>query len=420
MYLGTFDARAVEVLMLLRERAAEYGMIDVEAKALVDLCHPLAWASSNRALEIVDEALRLSEAQRDPVMRAHTRAGCMMRRIWTRGWSGDDAAECARALDEIRHRGEPHDIASRTLDCNFVDFFSSHYRKAADDAVASLAILAQGHHGSMYLSYAQSLKEFSVSWSLTFLGEWGAAFREMDSGISLAEKNGDAYRGQTLLMSRAWALVCAMDFAGARAITESLLPALQQRPPWRRFCLTIAGAAAVGLGDYERAADRLSAAGQEMDRHGTLGDWYWRLVQGWALTTSGSHWAICRGRTKVPRRSLRARPRLRNAPGRHSRGTRTPGCTPLERHTGRQRRVENAIAALEGFEAPVAAWQVHATAADVARARGDSTAASRHRSTSRSIIDALADSFGADNRAQRQTFLDSPAVARVFDGSTDE
>jgi hypothetical protein len=87
---------------------------------------------------------------------------------------------------------------------------------------------------------------------------------------------------------------------------------------------------------------------------------------------------------------------------------------------GAQRRVENAIAALEGFEAPVAAWQVHATAADVARARGDSTAASRHRSTSRSIIDALADSFGADNRAQRQTFLDSPAVARVFDGSTDE
>jgi len=420
MYLGTFDTRAVEVLMLLRERAAEYGMIDVEAKALVDLCHPLAWGSSTRALEVIDEALRLSDEQRDPLMRAHTRAGCMVRRIWARGWSDDDAAECARALDEIRRLGQPHDIASRLLDCNFVDFFSSHYRRAADDAVASLATLAQGHHGNMYLSYAHSLKEFSVSWSLTLLGEWGAALREMDTGIALAEKNGDPYRGQTLLMSRAWALVCAMDFAGARAIAEPLLPSLQQRPPWRRFCLTIAGAAAAGLGDYERAVDRLGAAGDEMDRHETLGDWYWRLVQRWALTN------LWLSRGDLDQAAEHADLLLASATATAERTWQSLAWEANARialrlnDTRAHELIENAIAAIDGFEAPVAGWQAHATAADIARALGESSAAARHQSKSRNIIVKLADSFGPDGDAHRRAFLDSPLVARVLVSATNE
>jgi DNA-binding winged helix-turn-helix (wHTH) protein/tetratricopeptide (TPR) repeat protein len=421
MYLGTFDPRAVEVLMLLRERAAEYGMIDVEAKALVDLAHPLAWAGSDRALEVINEALRLSEAQPDPAMRADTRAGCMVRRIWARGWSDDDAEECARALAEIRRLGRPHDVAARRLDCNFVDFFSSRYRKAADDAVGSLAILARGHHGGMYLSYAHSLKEFSVSWSLTLLGEWGAALREMDVGISLAKRNGDPFREQTLLVSRAWALVCAMDFAGARTIAESLLPAVQQRPPWWRFCLVIAGAAAAGLGDFERALDRLLAAGEEMDRHATLGDWYWRLVQRSALTD------LWLSRGDLNQAAESAESFLASA-------TATAECTwqglAWEANARIALRssdipqahelIKKALSAIGGFEAPVAAWQVHATAADIARAHGDASAATRHQAQSRDIIAKLANSLTPDRHALRQTFLDSPAVARVLGNAANE
>ena len=418
MYLGTFDPRAVDVLMLLRERAAEYGMIDVEAKALVDLCHPLAWASGEQALALIDQALSLSEAQTDPLKRARTRAGCMVRRIWTRGWNADDAQECRRSLAEIRRLAQPHDAAWHVLDCNFVDYFSSEYRKAADDAIASLAILAPGPHGSTYLSYAHSLKEFSVSWSLTLLGQWGAALREMDAGIALAEKNGDPYRGHTLMMSRAWALLCAMDFSGARAIAESLLPAVQQRAPWRRFCLVILGAAEAELGNHERAFDCLLLAGEEMDRQMTLGDWYWRLVQRWALT---SLW-LSRG--DVTRAAENAEAFLASATASAERTwqalawqTNARLALRLSDTKRAQALIESAFAAIDGFEAPVAAWQVHATAADIARARGDRTAA-RHQSASRDIILSLAKSLEPAEHSLRQTFLGAPAVQRVLDGGT--
>jgi DNA-binding winged helix-turn-helix (wHTH) protein len=418
MYLGTFDPRAVEVLMLLRERAAEYGMIDAEAKASVDLCHPLAWASGDQALEVIDQALRLGEAQTDPLIRASTRAGCMVRRIWTRGWNDDDADECRRALAEIRCLADPHDAAWRVLDCNFVDYFSSEYRRAADDAVASLSILAKGPHHSTYLSYAHSLKELSVSWSFTLLGEWGAALREVDAGIALAEKNGDPYRSHTLLMSRAWTLLWATDFSGVRAITDSLLPALQQRAPWRRFCLVMAGVAESELGNHERALDRLLLAGEEMDRHMTLGDWYWRLMQRWALTN------LWLSRGDVLRAAEHAEAFLASATATAERTWQALAWETNARLALRtsdshraQALIERALAAIDGCEAPIAAWQVHATAADIARARGDSRAA-QHSAASRNTILKLAESLGPDEHSLRRTFLSAPAVARMLDGET--
>ena len=344
----------------------------------------------------------------------------MVRRIWTRGWNADDADECRRSLAEIRRLAQPHDAAWHVLDCNFVDYFSSEYRKAAEDAVASLAILAQGPHGSTYLSYADSLKEFSVSWSLTLLGQWGAALREMDAGIALAEKNGDPYRGHTLVVTRAWALLCAMDFSGARAIAESLLPAVQQRAPWRRFCLVIGGAAEAELGNHERALDRLLLAGEEMDRHTTLGDWYWRLVQRSALTN------LWLSRGDLTRAAEHAEAFLASATATAERTwqalawqTNARLALRMSDTQAAQALIENALAAIDGYDAPVAAWQVHATAADIARARGDRTAA-RHQSTSRNIVLALADSLGPNEHLLRRTFLGAPAVLRVLDGATAE
>ena len=418
MYLGTFDPRAIDVLMLLRERAAAHGMIDVEAKALVDLCHPLAWASGEQALDVIDQALRLSDRQTDPVMRARTRAGCMVRRIWTRGWSDDDADECRRSLAVIGRLPEPHDAAWHVLDCNFVDYFSSKYRKAADDARASLAILSDGPHGSTYLSYAQSLREFSVSWSLTMLGQWGDALGAMDAGIALAEKNGDPYRSHTLTMSRAWALQFAMDFNAARATAESLLPAVQQRAPWWRFCLVIAGTAEAGLGNYERALERLLLAGEEMDRHMTLGDWYWRLLQRWALTN------VWLSRGDLTRATENAEAFLADATATAERTWQALAWEANARLALRlsdtrraQTLIEHALTAIDGFEVPIAAWQVHATAADIARTHRESSA-DAHQSTSRAIIMNLAESLGRGEDSLRQTFLNAPAVMRVLEGAT--
>ena len=61
----------------------------------------------------------------------------------------------------------------------------------------------------------------------------------------------------------------------------------------------------------------------------------------------------------------------------------------------------------------MAAWQAHATAAEVASACGDTSAANQHRQTSRDIVLRLAASLGSVDTL-RQTFLAAPAVATVL------
>jgi DNA-binding winged helix-turn-helix (wHTH) protein len=416
MYLGTFDARAAEALTLLRERAAECRLVDVEAKALVDLVYPAAWESSERALPIIDEALRLSAAQADPLRRACTEARCMMRRIWTRGWSEADVTRARRALDVIRALGTPRDIAWHTIDCNLLDFFSTHYRRASRETIDALATLVESEREISYLSYAPSVREFTVPWCLIMLGDWGAALRELDEGIALAEKNGDPFRSHTLLLSRAWLLSDAMDFAGARAICESLLPELRQPPrtPWRRLCLMLAAAAEVGLGEYESALGHLLGAREEMDRRMALGDWYWRLRLQCALTdvwlargdlararAEGERFIAEAGRTAE--RSWQALACERSARIALADGE-------LDRA---QELVRRALAAIDGVEALVAAWQVQATAAAAARAHRDEPAAARYLEAGAEIVLALAGSLQPDD-ALRRTFLSAPPVAGLL------
>ena len=420
MYLGTFDPRAVDVLTLLRERAARYGLVDVEAKALVDLAYPLAWGSRDRGLEVIEEALRLSYAQAEPLFRARIRAPCMMRRIWTTGWSADDAAEGARELAGIRRRGTEQDAAWHVIDGYVVGLFSSAYRSTIRELVEALAILTRGHGDGMYLSYAHSVREFIVPWCRILLGEWGEALRELDAAIALAEKNGDAYRTHTLLLIRALGLLHAMNFAAVRAICDSLLPALEHpgRAPWRRWCLTIGGAAEVGLGNREAALDRLMTAGEEMDRHAVLGDWYWRLYQRWALTNlSLSIGDLARARDDGESFLASAKATAE----RTWQGLAWVANARIALASGDARRAQDlitsALATIEGVEVPVAAWQVHATAADLARGRGDDAAAARHREASGEIVLGLAASLGPKEEELRRTFLAASPVAKVLAGS---
>src|SRR5689334_5247699 len=94
IYLVSFDMRVIETCETLIARAAYYGLLDVELRALIDMAYPLSWISSERCLKVVNRALELSARQRDPLMRARTRASCLVRRIWAGGWNAHDANEC--------------------------------------------------------------------------------------------------------------------------------------------------------------------------------------------------------------------------------------------------------------------------------------------------------------------------------------
>jgi hypothetical protein len=45
----------------LAARAAHYGLLDVEVRALIDMAYPLSWISSERCLDILKRALQSTQ-----------------------------------------------------------------------------------------------------------------------------------------------------------------------------------------------------------------------------------------------------------------------------------------------------------------------------------------------------------------------
>src|SRR5207245_11705496 len=197
-----------------------------------------------------------------------------------------DAEECQNALAEIRKSDDRLLVASHLIDCNFIEWSSSRYREAKESAVENLAILFEAQGENPYLSFAYWLSQFTLPWTLLFLGEWGEALRILADGIAVADKNGDRYLGQTMQLYRAWIHQHAMDFPGVLEICSSILPSLDEpaRRPWRRFCLVLMGAAEAALGRHVAASNQLIAARNEMDRQPVIHDWYCRMMLGQVLT----------------------------------------------------------------------------------------------------------------------------------------
>ncbi len=415
-YVVAFDTRAVDTYEALAACAASYGLIDVEVKALIGMVYPLSWIDAERSLQVIDRALRLSAQQSDPLQRARTRASCLVRRIWAGGWNPRDAEDCRQALEEIRHAGDRLMAATHLIEFNFIRWISSEYRAAQQDAVESLAILVDARIENPYLSFAHWLSHFTLPWSLLFLGEWGQALRTLTAEITLADKNGDPYRAQTLHLYRAWTHLHAMDFPGVLEICGSVLPAFDDPAsgPWRRFCLALAGSAEAASGRYEAAEQHLFAARREMDGRPVIHDWYSRMMLEGALTELWlAKGDLTRARSEAERfLELTRATAERTWQALAWEASARVAIAERELHRA-QNYIDHALAAMEGFEVPLAAWRVHGSAAELYRRRRNDGAAGRHRALARATILELANSL-ADDEPLRRAFLSAPSVRDVL------
>src|SRR5699024_3872892 len=108
-----------------------------------------------------------------------------------------------------------------------------------------------------------------VGSSLSLLGEWGAALRELAAAVAAAEKNGDQVAVGIYTLQKAYLHLYAMDFEGALSICESAwrVKELMEVPTARRFCLIAAGVAEVASGNFARAGEHLTKVVGEMESH---------------------------------------------------------------------------------------------------------------------------------------------------------
>jgi len=415
---AAFDIRAIETYETLVARAAEYGLIDVQARALLDLSYFLSLTSAERSMDAVQRALRLG-AEQDPAMRMRTRAIAAFRRLSVIGWNTQDALEFRAGLAEL-HKGQD----SAALDfgqpeCSHIRFLSGEYREARRLALEVRAKWLQpGANPNLRIEYYRA--DALALLSLVFLGEWGAALKEFAAAMAEARKNVNENTILWLQVHQAWLHLHALDFMGVLAICRSALallrdPALRVAPPPQlRRALICSGSASAAVGDYAHALEDFSAAAGEMDRQTVFLDWYWRMPLAEGLTEV---WLAKGDLVRAQQEAERLLDLALATEERTWQGlaweTNARVALANRDHARARECIGQAVSTVQGFEVPLAAWRVHATAARLAEESGNLESARKHLDLSRATIMQLANSM-EQPEPLRKFFLSAPPVAQVL------
>ena len=264
--LAAFDMRAIETYEILAARAADFGLIDVQVRALLDLSFLLSFTSAERCLEVAERALQLS-AEQDPAMRIRARTAYAYRRLSVGGWNAQDALEFRAGLAQIgESRGLPA-LESDLLDDSQIRWASGEYREGRRLA---LEVRAKGLEPAAdpNLKFEYDRAGTLVALNLVFLGEWGEALKEFAAAAAEARKNANDRRTLWRRVQQALLHLHALDFRGVQAICDSALallrdPALRAAPsqpigyPGQlRRALILSGSASAGLGNYAAGTRR--------------------------------------------------------------------------------------------------------------------------------------------------------------------
>jgi tetratricopeptide (TPR) repeat protein len=426
IHASEYDPSAIENYEAMASQAARLGLIDAEARALVNLAYPLAWFSSERCLAVLERAFQLSDSQTDRLLRAITRMLSSHYRIWAGGWNSRDAEGIRNMLDEIREVGDPVTLAFSLAVCGMHQWASSEYREARRNLTEAVTYLLETSDDYLNLSLVFWVHQLWSPSSLFFLGEWGGAFREFRAGITMLERNSDEYRANTLRLYLAWAHLHAMDFEGALKICESSFSHPENSvistesgssgalPEEARISFIVKGSAQLALGNYDMALENLLTARNAIDQRMVILDWYWRIQLQSSLTE------LWLAKEDLKQARIEAERFLQVALATAERTWQALAWETNARIAIAELDLDRArdctakaLSTMEGFEVPLAAWRVHATAAELHRASDNIESANHHRELSRATILKLADSL-ATEEPLRKTFLSAPSVRKVL------
>ena len=424
MTAASFDTmdRAVESYEKIAARARQHGLIGAELNVLISMCYSLHWIDSKRCAAVAERALQLSAELSDPVLRARGRACGLYFRMWTAGWDDGAFQEFERALAELR-RATASDRGIFALDLigySFLQHATSRYRDALRSTREGVSIVRETGDQNPFFSLAYQRAASFLPWIHMFLGEWGNALLEVRTEIAVMNKNEDSLRAESLQLHDAWVRLHAMDFAAVSESCRRSLGLFQDpfRSVYARFVLILAGQAETGARNFELAQKYLLAARDAIRNGIGINAWYlhnqlehaitdlW-LAQGDLVQARPQAERFLGVAQAVPEHTYLARAWEANARVAMAEGDlrRANEC------------IAEALSSMEGFEVPLAAWEVHATAADLCHRAGNERSAQQHRELSRNTILMLANSLPAEEEALRRTFLSAAPIANILGAS---
>ena len=410
---GLDPAAAIESYELIIAQTRFQGAIEAEARALLDLAWPAAWSDTRRALDSVVRAIALSARLPDPVLRAGLLARAASIRINIQGWNDEAAAECRRALEEVKNGNDPAALAECQLWYGSVECLSAQYSAAYENS--SLAATAFQNRLGDERTFGPALeRSLLVSpTALLFLGKWDAALDAATTGAAHARASGDC------LFALDWDAVCAWIYWFAHDYERvvsigATLTATASAPSATTIGHILVGASELQRGHPELARTHLDRARLAVSNNPSTVGWYWRAMLRLTLAD------LCLEEGNVAAAQAEAAGLLDFALASAERTWQTLAWNAnaraaLARNDSAHAAtcVAAAIRIMEGLESPIAALHVLPTAADQAERAGDRNAARQFRLAGRTAVAQLADSLNT-GRTLKESFLRAPQIAQCL------
>jgi len=249
---------------------------------------------------------------------------------------------------------------------------------------------------------------------LLICGRFGELLRMVRKGRELEEKNGED--PWISVLGESWLRTFCFDFEGVRRLSKIVMRGdAEQHGAWMRTVSRISsGYAELYRGNLVEALQCFSQVRDPRITSNFILHWRWRLHAQLGMTEArlqaGDIADAHREVDDVLAYALSAAdPNMRAlAWEMKSRVARAEND-----FDGARVCIDHALAILDRFDIPVAAWQVHRTAGDLYADVGDREKAEGHRARAKEIITRLADSF-EQGEPLRQSLLAAPPVRHIF------
>ena len=397
IYGAAHDARALDAFAQLAGKAAQYGDVDTEVRALLGCAHAASWYDLERCTMVLDQALELSARQVDSTARDVAQISIYVRRIWAAGWNELDVRACEEALESLKGRGDRLATARALIDIGDIRMVSARYREARDSFKENYRLLLDSPDDLTESDVARAIWicDVGVPWSLMFLGELGEALAGYQASITAFERNEDHSAAQALRIYRGVLRFFAMDYSGVLEACEPVAshaigkreyigPEISRILPFEyRIALIFCGLAYVELGDLVAAREYLVATESAMELRPVCMDWYWRLPLEWGMVNLLLATADNAGA------QIRAERYVMLAEATNERMWQSLAWESRARVALAQGAAAEAVeyvvkaqAASQAVETPLADWRVHDTAAVAYTAIGDRRQARVHAQAS--------------------------------------
>jgi len=250
--------------------------------------------------------------------------------------------------------------------------------------------------------------------ALLHLGQFGEVLRIIRLAEEAAGKNGND--PWLFKFREAWLRMLSLDFGGARRLGESIV---RHKPPYQTgqpetIARIAAGYAELEARDYAQAIEYFGQAADPRVTPRFFQHWLWRAEAQRGLSEAWLESGDVAKARKEAEVFLESALSTANPSLRMQAWELLARIAMAERDwIGAKEYVERALAVLEKFEIPVAAWRVESTAWELFVHANDHGAAETHRALAEMHILAIANSF-APEEPLRQLFLGAAPVSRIL------